>query len=56
MEEHKIKRINELAGEAKVRQLTEEELIERDALRKEYIEGYRNNLKQMLGNIEIVDK
>ena len=37
MEQSRIDRINELARIAKERPLTEEELAERDALRKEYI-------------------
>ena len=41
MEKTKIDRINELARLAKERALTEEELRERDALRKEYIEEFR---------------
>jgi len=41
MEKTKIDRINELAHRAKERALTEEELRERDALRKEYIEEFR---------------
>jgi len=41
MEKTKIDRINELAHLAKERALTEEELRERDALRKEYIEEFR---------------
>ncbi len=41
MEQTKIDRINELAHLAKERALSEEELSERDALRKEYIEEFR---------------
>ena len=41
MEKTKIDRINELAHLAKERKLTAEELAERDALRKEYIEEFR---------------
>ena len=41
MEKAKIDRINELAHLAKERALSEEELAERDALRKEYIEEFR---------------
>lgn len=37
MENTKIQRINELARLAKERELTQEELNERDTLRKEYI-------------------
>ena len=41
MEKAKIDRINELAHLATERELTETELSERDALRKEYIEEFR---------------
>ena len=41
MEQAKIDRINELARLAKERALSEEELSERDALRREYIEEFR---------------
>ena len=41
MEKAKIDRINELARLAKERALNAEELSERDALRKEYIEEFR---------------
>ena len=41
MEKAKIDRINELAHLAKERALSAEELSERDALRKEYIEEFR---------------
>ena len=41
MEKAKIDRINELAHLAKERALTEAELSERDALRKEYIAEFR---------------
>ena len=41
MEQKKIDRINELAHLAKARELTEEELKERAALRAEYIADFR---------------
>ena len=50
MEQSKIDRINELAHLAKVRTLTEEELAERDALRKEYIAAWRESTIAVLEN------
>lgn len=50
-----IDRINELAHLAKERGLSEEELAERDELRKAYIAAFRENLKAQLDAIEIVD-
>lgn len=55
MEKSKLERINELAKKAKEGPLTEEELVERDQLRKEYIAGFRANLKATLDNTVIVE-
>ena len=54
MENTKLNRINELAALAKVRELTDEELIERDALRKEYIAEWRCGAEQVLENTYIL--
>ena len=53
MEQKKIDRINELARLAKQRELTAEELSERDALRKEYIEDWRRRTIAVLENTYI---
>ena len=53
MEQKKIDRINELARLAKQRELTAEELAERDALRKEYIEDWRRCTIAVLENTYI---
>ena len=54
MEKEKLNRINELAKLAKERELTEEELAERDVLRKEYIAEWRRGAEQVLDNTYIV--
>ena len=54
MENSKLKRINELAALAKQRELTPEELSEREALRKEYIEEWRRGAMQVLDNTYVV--
>ena len=54
MEQAKIDRINELAHLAKERALTEEELAERDALRKEYIAEWRQGAIAVLENTYVV--
>ena len=54
MKQTKIDRINELARLAKERALSAEELAERDALRKEYIEEFRRNTISVLENTYIV--
>lgn len=54
MENIKLNRINELARLSKERNLTAEELSERDALRKEYIAEWRRGAEQVLENTYIV--
>lgn len=51
-----IKRINELAQKAKAEGLTESELIEREQLRREYIDSVKRNLVQTLENTSFIDK
>ncbi|MBQ8301479.1 MAG: DUF896 domain-containing protein [Clostridia bacterium] len=55
MDKKKIDRINELAKKAKTVGLTDEEIAERDVLRKEYLAAIRENFRQTLDSIEIVD-
>ncbi|MBQ3072287.1 MAG: stage II sporulation protein R, partial [Oscillospiraceae bacterium] len=52
MEQKRIDRINELAKKARTVGLTEEEIAERDRLRKEYVEAVRKNLRGQLDKIE----
>ena len=49
-----IKRINELAAKAKAEGLNEEELAERDKLRRIYIDSYKASLIGHLDNTYIV--
>ena len=55
MEKKKIDRINELARKQKTEGLTEEESKEQFALRREYIEAYKQSLVSQLENIRIVE-
>ena len=48
MEKDKIERINELAKQKKESTLTHDEQTEHEALRKEYIAGFRANMEQVL--------
>jgi uncharacterized protein YnzC (UPF0291/DUF896 family) len=52
--EEKINRINELAKKSKSVGLTEEEIKERDILRREYIDGFKKNLKGHLETIKVM--
>lgn len=56
MEQKRIDRINELARKAKQGPLSEEELREREALRREYIDSVVGSLKGQLDHTYIVDK
>ena len=49
-----IARINELAAKNKAEGLTEEELVERDKLRRIYIDNVTGNLKGQLENTTVV--
>ena len=56
MDQKKIDRINELARRVKAGEtLTAEELAERDALRREYIDSVKASLTGQLDNAYIVD-
>ena len=54
MTNSKLERINELARIAKERELTAEEIAEREILRKEYLAEWRRGAEQVLENTYIV--
>ncbi len=56
MEQKKIDRINELAKLAKERELTDEEKVERAALRQEYVNSVLGDLRNQLNNIYVMDE
>ena len=56
MDEKKIGRINELYRRQKEGTITEEERLEQQELRREYIDSIRRNLRGQLDNIDIVEK
>ncbi len=56
MTEEKIARINELARKSKAEGLTPVEKEEQAALRQEFLASVRNNLKQQLDNIDMVEE
>lgn len=51
-----LPRINELAKLAKERELTPEEMEERDRLRKAYLKEFRKGFREQLLNTKIVDE
>ena len=53
MTEEKIERINVLARKAKAEGLTDEERAEQQALRREFIDDFKRNLRGTLDNISI---
>lgn len=56
MDQNKIDRINTLYHKSQAVGLTEEEKQEQAALRKEYIEAIRTNMRANLNNISIKEK
>lgn len=52
----KLDRINELARKSKAEGLTASERQEQAALRQEYIEAVRRNLRGQLNNIDVINK
>jgi uncharacterized protein YnzC (UPF0291/DUF896 family) len=53
--EETIERINQLARKAKTVGLTDEEIDERNELRKKYIEVFKGNLQIQLDSIRYVE-
>ena len=53
MEHEKIERINELTRLSRERELTHEELVEREALRREYLDGFRQNARAVVENVRL---
>lgn len=56
IDQKKLDRINELARLSKAEGLTEAEKREQQALRREYIDAVRANLRGQLNNIDIINK
>lgn len=56
MTQEGIDRINELARKAKAEGLTEEEIKERDILRKQFIADFRANVAAALDNVDVVNE
>ena len=50
-----VERINQLAAKNKAEGLTEDEVAEREMLRREYLKSIRNNVKGPLSKIKFVE-
>lgn len=53
MEQEKIERISELTRLSRERALTDAEQAERAALRREYLDGFRQSMEAVLGGVLI---
>lgn len=53
MDDIKIARINALYHKAKTEGLTEEEKVEQQILRQEYIDSIKNNIRSQLDNTSV---
>ncbi|MCI6377575.1 MAG: DUF896 domain-containing protein [Clostridiales bacterium] len=53
MEHAKIERISELTRISRERELTHEERMEREALRREYLDGFRQNMQAVLESVRL---
>lgn len=51
-----LDRINELAKEAKKRNLTDEEKEEQEILREKYIQGIRQSFQHQISSLKIIDR
>lgn len=56
LSKEKISRINELSKKKKMGTLTEAEAKEQTQLRKEYLDTFRNSMRETIENVKIVDK
>ena len=55
MRKELIDRINELAHKKKAEGLTEEEALEQESLREEYLEEFRAGFRRQLDNVRFVE-
>ena len=56
LSKEKIARINELSKKKKAGTLTESEAKEQTQLRKEYLDTFRNSMRETIENVKVVDK
>ncbi|CAM5182792.1 hypothetical protein UACE39S_03031 [Ureibacillus acetophenoni] len=56
LSKEKINRINELSKKKKLGTLTEAEAKEQTALRKEYLDTFRNSFRDTITNVQVFDE
>lgn len=56
LSKEKLNRLNDLAKKAKQTTLSDAEQVERDALRREYLDNFREGFREHLDRIHVVDK
>ncbi|KGR79636.1 DUF896 domain-containing protein [Ureibacillus manganicus] len=56
LSKEKIARINELSKKKKQGTLTEAEAKEQTALRKEYLDTFRNSFRDTITNVQVLDE
>ena len=55
LSKEKISRINELSKKKRAGTLTEAEAKEQTQLRKEYLDTFRNSMRETIENVKVVD-
>ena len=56
LSKEKIARINELSKKKKMGTLTEAEAKEQTQLRKEYLDTFRNSMRETIENVKVIDQ
>lgn len=51
-----LARINELALKSKTQTLSEDEILERDSLRKAYLHRFRGNVQSLMSSVTVQDE
>lgn len=55
LSEEKLKRIKELSQKKKAGDLTESEQVEREVLHQEYLQAFRQSMRQQLDHLKVID-
>lgn len=55
LSEEKLKRIKELSQKKKAGELTETEQVERELLHQEYLQVFRQSMRQQLDHLKVID-